>query len=83
MNPMEFFSKHEGKRVRIFMRRDISSGSMPDFIDGELIHFDVRTGLVILNTEDSHLVFANRGAISYIQIDRVKHAKIERGCNKK
>jgi hypothetical protein len=81
MNPMDFFAKHEGKHVRIYMRRDISSGSMPEFIDGELIYFDIRTGLIILNTENSHLIFVNRGAISYVQIERLKHVKIDKGGN--
>jgi len=75
MNPMEFFEKHVGKLVRVVMRMDSSSQHIEPIIEGKLLHFDPRSGLLIINRGDEHIVMDNRGSRSYW--------KIERGGNKK
>jgi len=70
MNLMDFLEKHIGRHVRVVMRRDASSGEIPDAIEGELLFFDPRSGLLIVNQPDRHLLFSNRGAISYVEIRR-------------
>jgi hypothetical protein len=75
MNPMEFFEKHEGKHVRVVMRTDSSSHHIDPIIEGVLLYFDPRSGLLIVNHDDAHIVLDNRGSRSYWII--------ERGGNKK
>ena len=70
MNPLDFFNKHVGRRIRVIMRTDSSSQHVEPIIEGVLLHFDPRSGLLIANRDDEHIVLDNRGSRSYWIIER-------------
>ena len=73
MNPVDYFNGLTGQPVMVFMRHDSSSGNIPSVIEGTLRYYDVRSGLLIVKTEDGDLILDNRGARSYIKFGGKKN----------
>ena len=71
-DPLAFLNKHVGKNVTVYLRKDELSQHIRDIIAGELVVFDLRSGLIVLNTKSNHIVLPNRGIIAYIEIGRGK-----------
>jgi len=69
-NPVAFFNAHFGKKVTVHLRRDEQSGDIPLKIEGELVGYDTRSGLLMLNTKDKHVILDNRGSRAYFEIER-------------
>lgn len=69
-DPIKFFNKHFKIRVKVYMRTDKQSGHIPQVIEGQLVAYDPRTGLLIINTKDKHVILDNRGSRSHWEIER-------------
>lgn len=69
---VKFMNKHFKEKVKVYMRRDSQSKHVPEVIEGELVHYDTRSGLLILNTKDKHIILDNRGSRSHLEISRGK-----------
>lgn len=69
---VKFMDKHFRENVKVYMRRDSQSKHVPEVIEGELVHYDTRSGLLILNTKEKHIILDNRGARSHLEISRGK-----------